>query len=57
MVTEFTLLAMIAAIAFFAGFIHSAIGFGFGIVAIALLQQKRGWNGFSGTREVRTGNW
>ena len=37
MVTEFTLLAMIAAIAFFAGFIHSAIGFGFGIVAIALL--------------------
>lgn len=34
---DFTLLAILAAIAFFAGFIHSAIGFGFGIVAIALL--------------------
>lgn len=34
---DITLLAILAAIAFFAGFIHSAIGFGFGIVAIALL--------------------
>ena len=34
---DFTLLAILAAIAFFAGFIHSAIGFGFGIVAIAML--------------------
>lgn len=34
---DFTLLVILAAIAFFAGFIHSAIGFGFGIVAIALL--------------------
>lgn len=31
------LLAAIGAIAFFAGFLHSAIGFGFGIVAISLL--------------------
>ena len=34
---DFTLLAILAAIAFLAGFIHSAIGFGFGIVAIAML--------------------
>ena len=34
---DLTLLVILAAIAFFAGFIHSAIGFGFGIVAIALL--------------------
>ncbi|HBV66535.1 MAG TPA: hypothetical protein DEF45_26360 [Rhodopirellula sp.] len=34
---DFTLLVILAAIAFFAGFIHSAIGFGFGIVAIAML--------------------
>ncbi len=37
METDFILLVILAAIAFFAGFIHSAIGFGFGIVAIALL--------------------
>lgn len=34
---ELTLLGILVAIAFFAGFIHSAIGFGFGIVAISLL--------------------
>ena len=34
---DLALLGILAAIAFFAGFIHSAIGFGFGIVAISLL--------------------
>ncbi|MDB4476713.1 sulfite exporter TauE/SafE family protein [Rhodopirellula sp.] len=34
---DLTLLGILAVIAFFAGFIHSAIGFGFGIVAISLL--------------------
>lgn len=37
METSLTLLGILAAIAFFAGFVHSAIGFGFGIVAISLL--------------------
>ncbi|MGI9474390.1 MAG: sulfite exporter TauE/SafE family protein [Rubripirellula sp.] len=35
--SEIALFATLAAIAFLAGFIHSAIGFGFGIVAISLL--------------------
>lgn len=34
---DFVLLTAIVAIGFFAGFVHSAIGFGFGIVAITLL--------------------
>ena len=34
---DLALLGILAAIAFFSGFIHSAIGFGFGIVAISLL--------------------